>query len=156
MSQAVRRTASPGKEPRDWWRTTRSLSEIAEHCQQIVKEKQELEERLSELLHENTRLKGQCDEANAELATERSRRTTKEGSQAKVAAKERLLKDELVRTIQELTVQLKQERDRREKQVEELNRALSNCICAKRPEKHRVAIARAGADLDPWFGRDRR
>jgi hypothetical protein len=156
MSQAVRRTASPAKETRDWWRKTRSLSEIAEHCQQIVKDKQELEDRVCELLLENTNLKVQCDQANAELASERSRRTTKEGSQAKVAAKERLLKDELVRTVQELTVQLKQERDRLGKQVEELNKALANCICAKRPEKHKVAKARAGADIDPWFGRDRR
>jgi chromosome segregation ATPase len=138
---------------REWWRTSRSLEQIAEHVAQVLRDREEIEQRLNEVLQENARLLSSCEKANADLATERKRQSGYL-QQATVATKERLMKDELVRTVQELQVELKRERQRLGKEIEDLKSSLSTCLCHNRFERRLAPKRKADLETDPWLQTD--
>src|SRR5262245_49596913 len=134
----------------EWWKTSRSLNEIGEHLERAVKEKQELERRYVELLHENNQLGLRCDKAAAELTAERVRRSDDVASlqaqinaqakpqlglggegrqQAEMAAREKLIRDEFERKIQELRLELNKERHLLAKRLEKMKAEAASCIC---------------------------
>ena len=134
-----------------WWKTSRSLREIAEHLERAVKEKQDLERRFVDLLQENIKLSLRCAKADAEVTSERVRRSTEVASlrvqlsenekqtkikpagegkqQAELAAREKLIKDEFERKIQTLQLESKRERHQLANRVEKMKAELANCIC---------------------------
>jgi hypothetical protein len=126
----------------DWWKTSRSLLEIAEHLERALKEKQDLERRLVEVLQENNQLNLRCAKADAELTAERVRRSDEvarlqvqtagrgEGrQQAELAAREKLIRDEFERKIQELQLELNKERHLLAKRLEKMKAEMAGCIC---------------------------
>jgi hypothetical protein len=134
----------------EWWKTSRSLHEIGEHLERALKEKQELERRFVQLLQENNQLSLRCDKASAELTAERVRRSDEvarlqaqingqgkpplglggEGrQQAEMAAREKLIRDEFERKIQQLQLELNKERHLMAKCLEKMKAALAGCIC---------------------------
>ena len=132
-----------------WWKDIRSTSEIAEHLARSHMDKQELESRIAELLEENEILKLRCSVAAAELTDERQRlkgeiaalqsqiadaqQSRQRGGigarEAESAARERLLKNEFERKIQDLQVELKKQRQRHDEQMHAVKRKMTNCIC---------------------------
>ena len=129
-----------------WWKDHRSASEMAERLARSHVDKQELESRLDELLHENNILKLQCSAAAAELEDEQKRLTGEADKlraqlelkqsgvgrqEAESSARERLLKDAFERKIEDLQVALNRERQHSARQVEEMETRLGNCICGE-------------------------
>ena len=127
-----------------FWKDQPSASEIAERLARSHIDKQELESRLDELLHENNILRLQCTATATELEDEQKRlkgeidslrgqldaRQTGVGRhKAESAARERLLKDEFERKLETLQVELNRERQRSARQLEEFEARLTNCIC---------------------------
>ena len=122
-----------------WWKTGRSLNEIAEHLERAIKEKQDIERRFAELLLENNQLNLRCAKADAELTAERLRRSDEarlqangrgEGrQQAELAAREKLIRDEFERKIQELKLELNKERHLMAKRLEKMKAEAASCIC---------------------------
>jgi hypothetical protein len=127
-----------------WWKDQPSATEIAERLARSHIDKQQLEGRLDELLHENNILKLQCSAAAAELEDEQKRlkgeidslraqldaRQPGEGRhEAEAAARERLLKDEFERKLETLQVELNRERQRSARQLEEIQARFGSCIC---------------------------
>src|SRR5262245_40722588 len=134
----------------EWWKTSRSMHEIGEHLEKALKEKQELERRFVQLLQENNQLSLRCDKASAELTAERIRRTDEvarleaqineprkpalaqggEGRQkAELAAREKLIRDEFERKIQEMQLELNKERHLLAKRLEKMKAEAASCIC---------------------------
>ena len=129
-----------------WWKDHRSASEMAERLARSHVDKQELEARLDELLHENNILKLQCSSAAVELEDEQKRFKAEIASllsqlelkqtgvgrhEAESAARERLLKDDLERKIEALQVELNREKQRSARRLEEMESRLGNCICGE-------------------------
>ena len=123
----------------EWWKTSRSLLEIAEHLERALKEKQDIERRLVELVQENNQLSLRCAKADAELTAERVRRSDEvrvqangrgEGrQQAELAAREKLIRDEFERKIQDLQLELNKERHLLAKRLEKMKAEAASCIC---------------------------
>ena len=148
MSKAVQSQRSSSG---DWWKTNRSLSEIGEHLAQTFEERKGLERHLAEVLEENKTLRqsyaeakaehaGDCGRLQAEISTLRleanemlkqlQQKPMTGGRQyAELIAKERLIKDELERTIHALQIELKRERCQQPKRLEEMEARLARCIC---------------------------
>ena len=128
-----------------------SLSEFAEQFASVVKEKQDLASRLSKALadiaaitqlhqrahadfdSERTQLNSEIAKLRAQLIglTKRPENGTVDDArlQSLLAARERLIRDEFERKFQELTVEVKRERNRYTQEVQKLKTQLSNCIC---------------------------
>jgi len=128
-----------------------SLSEFAEQFASVVKEKQDLASRLSKALadvsaitqlhqrthaefdSERTRLNSEIDKLRAQLigSVKRPDNPTTDDArvQSLLAARERLIRDEFERKFQELTVAVRQERNKYSEEVQRLKAQLSNCIC---------------------------
>ena|SRR5437867_3949376 len=128
-----------------------SLSEFAEQFASVVKEKQDLASRLSKALadvsaitqlhqrahtefdSERTRLNSEIDKLRAQLigVVKRPENPTTDDArvQSLLAARERLIRDEFERKFQELTVAVRQERNKYSEEVQRLKAQLSNCIC---------------------------
>ena len=128
-----------------------SLSEFAEQFASVVKEKQDLASRLSKALadvsaitqlhqrahtefdSERTRLNSEIDKLRAQLigVVKRPENPTTDDArvQSLLAARERLIRDEFERKFQELTVAVRQERNKYSEEVQRLKAQLTNCIC---------------------------
>jgi len=136
MSQVLQQTSKTTDI--EWWKTSRSLPEIAEHLERALKEKQELQHRYAELLQENRQLSSRCAKADAELTAERLLRSEEalqangrvEGrQQAQLAAREKLLRDEFERKVQDLQLELNKERHLLAKRFEKMKAEAAGCIC---------------------------
>jgi hypothetical protein len=134
-----------------WWKTGRSLSEIAEHLECALADNQALELRVAELLEENRKLSLRCSETASELTSERERskaeisdlrsqvadglKRLQEKSIAggrqhvQQATRERLMKEECERKVQALQLQLNKERHRHAKEIGEMEQDLASCFC---------------------------
>ena len=128
-----------------------SLNEFLEQLESVVNEKQDLTCRLSKALDDITAMTQLHDRVQAEFDCERTRlnseiadlraqliRLSKESEngtvddrrpQSLLAAREKLIRDEFERKFQELTVEVKRERNRYTQEVQKLKTQLSNCIC---------------------------
>jgi chromosome segregation ATPase len=159
MSRVLQSQESPSN---SWWNTNRSLPEIADHLQRSFEERQALERRLAEVLEENKTLQQRNVQSNADHADECRRlkseitnlrlqanemltrlqqiATVERRQQAELSAKERLIKDEQERKIQDLQLELKkerslyevrlqQERSLNEKRLQQLEARIARCIC---------------------------
>jgi hypothetical protein len=128
---------------------THSLTDIAEDLERALRHQHEIERRLDEALLERDRLNARCAEANAELASVRIRLKSQisemqlaESSkvvfsrrqQAELAAKEKLIRDEFERKLQELQVAVKQERHQLQQRLAKMKEELSGCICRQTME----------------------
>lgn len=128
-----------------WWRTPRSLAEIAELIDQVVNEKCGAERRLSLLIRSHEQLQSRLNNVDAELAAERERfkkalteRIAKgpnvatgagpgngEGRlQVEMATRKRLMDQEIERRVRELQVEWKQERHRMRQEIVALEKEL--------------------------------
>ena len=103
------------------------LSDLAEQFQCFLNEKRELTFRLSKALDENATLNQLHIQARAEIVNLQSQLSSR--FQTLLATKERLIRDEYERKYQELTVEVKQERIRHNKLLEEMKKQIANCIC---------------------------
>ena len=148
-----------------WWKDIRSTSEMAERLARSHVDKQELESRIADLLEENNILKLRCTVAATELTDERQRLNAEIATlksqivdaqqmrekagigarEAESAARDRLLKDEFERKVQELHVEVKRERMKYAEQMHALKQKMANCICGdiriERNEKTHAASA---------------
>lgn len=103
-----------------WWKTGRSLGEIADRLEHALAEKEKLERRVAELLAENERL----------AADVRAQKLTAGGRQQAVfAARERLVKDEFERKLQALQLELNKERHRHARELKQIEMDRAGCIC---------------------------
>jgi signal transduction protein with GAF and PtsI domain len=127
------------------------LSEFADQFEAAIKEKQDLACRLGKALDEIMTVKQHYQKARVEFDSERSRLNTEIGNlraqidefskraentavddgriQSLLAARERLIRDEFERKMQELVVEVRRERTKHAQQVQKMKTQLSNCIC---------------------------
>ena len=132
-----------------WWKDVQSTSAMAERLARSHVDKHELESRIAELLEENNILKLRCTVAATELTDERQRligeiatlqaqianaQQAREKAgvgarEAESAARDRLLKDEFERKVQELQVEVKRERLKYAEQMHAVKQKMANCIC---------------------------
>jgi hypothetical protein len=101
-----------------WWKATRSLRDIADYLERSLNDKQNLEQKLAELLVENKRL------------------SSNGRQQAELAARERLLRDEFERKTQELRLEMNKERRLLSDSVDRLKKELAGCFCRQAPGDH--------------------
>jgi hypothetical protein len=115
-----------------------SLSEFAEQFERIIEENKELETRLRAALDEKAALQEVHDQLSAKFDCETSRlnleltdlRTQVNGRlDSLMSVRERLMKDEFERKFQELTMEVKGERNRYGQLIEKMKTQLSACIC---------------------------
>ena len=134
-----------------WRRGDRSASDIAELLVRSHADKEELQNRLTELAEENTLLQLRCTAVKAELEEERTRlngeiEALRSGGtgrrEAESAARERLVKDEMERKIQSLQVELNKERQR----AERLKERVAGCLCGE------IGIEHVGPTQPPSSG----
>ena len=124
-----------------WWQHHRSTSEMAEWLAQSQVNKQALEQQIAELLEENKRLIGEIDGLQSQLAEAVEKQKDNLGAgrrEAVSAARERLLKDEFERKIEDLQVELNRVRQRATKQIEDLQTRVSDCICGAIRIEHKA------------------
>jgi regulator of replication initiation timing len=94
--------------------------------------KQVLESQVAELVAENNRLNGEVHGLQSKLAETLEKQKDSLGAgkrEAESAARERLLKDEFERKIENLQVELNRVRQRATKQIEEMQTRVAGCIC---------------------------
>jgi hypothetical protein len=156
MSHGVGEPQRPSADVR-WWKTSPSLSDIAEQLERVLVDKQALESRLADVFEENRILCLSHDQAKLEFAQEQERlkfeiedlrwqvaegrkqlqEKSGAGRQvAELAARERLLKDEYERKVQALQVELNKERHQLNKErslyakhIEKMELDRASCIC---------------------------
>ena len=118
-----------------------SLSYLAEQFGCLLNEKRDLTSQLSKALDENAALNRlysrTCAESdaerirlNSEIANLRSQVTGR--VQSILAVKEKLMREEFERKFQELTVEVRQERQRYRNAIAEMKRQIASCICQAR------------------------
>ena len=116
-----------------FWKDQPSASEIAERLARSHIDKQELESRLDELLHENNILRLQCTATATELEDEQKRLKGEIDSlRGQLDARQTGVgrhKAEFERKLETLQVELNRERQRSARQLEEFEARLTNCIC---------------------------
>src|SRR5262249_14298530 len=104
----------------------------------LLNEKRDLTSQLSKALDENTALNRLYNQAreefdrerlqlNSEIANLRSQLTNR--LQSILAVKEKLMRDEFERKFQELTLEVRRERQRYKNAIEEMKRQIAKCIC---------------------------
>jgi hypothetical protein len=115
-----------------------SLGYFAEEFARLLNEKHDLTSQLSTALDENAALnrlyKQTCAEfdgerlrLNAEIENLRSQLTGR--VQSILAIKEKLMRDEFERKFQELTLEVRRERQRYRDAIEEMKNQVAGCIC---------------------------
>ena len=118
-----------------------SLSYLAEQFASLLNEKRDLTSQLSEALDENAAMNRRYNQAcaefdreriqlNSEIANLRSQLTSR--LQSILAVKEKLIREEFERKLQELTVEVRQERSRYRNAIEEMKKQIASCICRAR------------------------
>jgi len=115
-----------------------SLSYFAEQFGCLLNEKRDLTSQLNKALDENVALnrlyKQTCAEfdgerirLNSEIANLRSQLTSR--LQSILAIKEKLMREEFERKFQELTLEVRQERQRYRNAIEDMKKQIASCIC---------------------------
>src|SRR5262245_34459496 len=104
-----------------------SLNHFAEQFECLLNEKRDLTFRLSKALDENAALNQLHKEARAEIVNVQSALSRR--LQSLLAVKEKLIREEYERKFQELTVEVRQERIRYRKLIEEVKIQVASCIC---------------------------
>jgi hypothetical protein len=146
MTEAVKPLYSPSEV--QWWNVPRSLGDIAEHLERTFKDKQNLEQKLTELVEENKRLAIRCAKVDAELASieKLNGKTAGQGRQeAELAVRERLLKDEVERKTQELRIEMNKERRLLVECVERMKKELAGCFCRQEANDYVVHVKKGPA-----------
>jgi hypothetical protein len=126
-----------------WWNVPRSLGDIAEHLERTLKDRQNLERKLAELLEENTRLASRCVQFDSALASAGKLKSKTAGhgrQEAELAVRERLLKDEFERKTQELRLEMNKERRQLVESVEQLKKELAGCFCRQHSDAYVVHV----------------
>jgi hypothetical protein len=115
-----------------------SLSDFAEKFQCLVNENRDLTFRLSKTLDENAALNELHKQACVEFDGERIRLNSEIANlklqlnsrlNSILTAKEKLIREEFERKFQELTLQIRQERNRYRNAVEDMKKRMARCIC---------------------------
>jgi hypothetical protein len=128
-----------------------SLTEFAEEFECAINEKHELASRLSTALEELAAVTRLSEQSRAEFDFERRRMRSEienlreqlsksaetnrnssshgAGLKSVLAARERVIRDEFERKFQELTVEVRQERNKYVQAVEKMKSQLTGCIC---------------------------
>jgi hypothetical protein len=114
------------------------LSRLAEEYERVLNENRDLSQRLSQSLGERAEMEKLYASSTTELVAERDRLKTEITElQARPngrlnslgPAREKLMRDEFERRLQELTLQVKRERHKYTELLEKVKRQLSKCIC---------------------------
>ena len=124
-----------------------SLSEFAEQFETVMNERQDLTSRLNKALdditamtqlHKRDHAEFDCERTrlNSEIARLRAQLTRSlspsgdEGRfQSLLGARERLIRDEFEKKFQELTLEVKRERNRYTQEVQKVKQQMATCIC---------------------------
>jgi chromosome segregation ATPase len=104
-----------------------SLSEFVDQFESAMKEKRELTVLLNKALNEKTVLNQMYETARTEIENLRAQLNSRSGSL--VSVKEKLLREEYDKKFQELTLEVRRQRNRYSQLVNELKKQLSTCIC---------------------------
>lgn len=126
--------------PALWRNTTLPLADITDHLAQAFQEKQELDLRLKEVVHQRDALQERLSEASGEIArlqkqladAIKSELVVKGRQSAEIAVRERLIRDDVQREFQTLQIQLKRERHQLSQKIARMESDLSGCICRSR------------------------
>jgi hypothetical protein len=114
------------------------LSRFADEYERVVNENRDLSRRLRQSLDERAEADQLYASSTMELIAERDRLKTEitelqaqlKGRLSSIApAREKLMRDEFERKLQELTLQVKRERHKYAELLERVKRQLSKCIC---------------------------
>lgn len=115
-----------------------SLNDFAQEFEYVVSQNRVLALRLNEAVDEKAALDQLHQQACAEFDRERARLNAEianlraqisGGVHSVGAARERLLRDECERKLQELTIQLRSERKMYIQAVDEMKKQIANCLC---------------------------
>lgn len=118
-----------------------SLDDFAEQFERLFTENRDLAFRLSKALDENVALTQLHKQACAGFESERTRLNSEIANlklqlnsrlHSVLSTKEKLMKEEFERKLQELTIDLRQERHRYRTAVEDLKKRAESCICRAR------------------------
>jgi chromosome segregation ATPase len=104
-----------------------SLSEFVDQFESAMKEKRELTVLLNKALNEKAALNQMYETARTEIENLRAQLNSRSGSL--VSVKEKLLREEYDKKFQELTLEVRRQRNRYSQLVNELKKQLSTCIC---------------------------
>jgi hypothetical protein len=104
-----------------------SLSEFANEFECAMKEKRDLTLLLSKTLDEKALLNQRYEAAQAEIQNLRAQLSCR--SDSLLAVKEKLIREEFDRKFQDLTLEVRRERNKYGQLVNELKKQLSSCIC---------------------------
>ena len=120
-----------------------SLSYLAEQFGCLLNEKRDLTSQLSKALDENAALNRLYEQTCAEFDSERIRLNSEIANlrsqltgrlQSILAIKEKLMREEFERKFQDLTLEVRRERQRYKNAIEEVRKQTAGCICrAKNP-----------------------
>ena len=120
---------------------SKELSDLSEKLECLLSEKRDITSQLGKALNENTALNqlysrtcGEFDreriQLNSEIANLRSQLTSR--LQSILAIKEKLMREEFERKFQELTLEVRRERQRYNNAIEEMRKQTASCICRAR------------------------
>jgi hypothetical protein len=101
------------------------LTDIAEHLERVLKDKEDLEQSLSEVRLERDRLQAQVAESSREAQANRRQAVP-------LATKEKLLRDEFERRILAIQLELKKERNILHQRLERMKIERAGCICQRK------------------------
>ena len=104
-----------------------SLNEFVDQFESAMKEKRDLAALLNQVLNEKEVLNQMYEKARAEIENLRAQLNGRSDSLASV--KEKLIREEFDRKFQELTVEVRRERNKYSQLVNQLKKQLSSCIC---------------------------
>ena len=125
-------------------RSAPSLAEFAEQFECVIQENKNLESLLRAALDEKAALQEVHDELAAKFDCETGRLNSEIGNlrtqissrlDSLLSVRERLMKDEFERKFQELTMEVKRERNKYGQLVQEMKTQLSSCICRPNPDR---------------------
>jgi len=112
----------------DFRRPAASLSDFAAEFECVMKEKRDLTLLLSKTLNEKALLNQMYESARVEIQ-ELKAQLNSGRSDSLAAVKEKLIREEFDRKFQELTLEVRRERNKYGQLVTELKKQLSSCIC---------------------------
>src|SRR5215467_4217999 len=143
---AVRQVVPSNLEPAtpaqdDTGRAGLSLNYLADQFGCLLNEKRDLTSQLSKAVDENAALNRLYEQTCAEFDSERIRLNSEIANlrsqltsrlQSILAIKEKLMREELERKFQELTLEVRRERHRYRNAIEEMKKQIASCICQAR------------------------
>jgi uncharacterized membrane-anchored protein YjiN (DUF445 family) len=108
-------------------RPSPSLSEFVDQFESAMKEKRDLTLLLNKALSEKAILNQMYETARIEIEDLRAQLNGR--SDPLLSVREKLIREEFDRKFQELTLEVRRERNRYGERVRELKKQLSSCIC---------------------------